>query len=221
MAIKEPDFMNKPSPKVAGVILAAGSSSRMGKTKQLLPFGKTTLLGQVIQTALDSKLHDIIVVLGHDADKVSQTIDLTSLKTTLNVDHRKGQSTSLIKGLEMVSSQCDAAMFLLGDQPLITPAIINTLVDTFETARASIVIPYFNGRRGNPVIIARSLFHRLKSLSADTGARVLFDEFKESVVKVPVQDKAVLIDVDTREDYKNLNRYQGIRPHTGFRSDTT
>jgi len=196
--------MSIPSKKIAGIILAAGSSSRMGKTKQLLPFGKTTLLGQVIQTAGESALHEIIVVLGHCADEIERTIDFSGTKIIRNTAYPKGQSTSLIKGLETVSPVCDAALFLLGDQPLVTAAIINRLIDAFETSSAPIVIPYCNGKRGNPVIIARPLFHRLTSLSADTGARALFDEFKESILNVSIPNDAILIDVDTIDDYEKL-----------------
>ncbi|MCD4720195.1 MAG: nucleotidyltransferase family protein [Desulfobacula sp.] len=196
--------MSSSTQKIAGVILAAGSASRMGKTKQLLPFGKNTLLGQVVQNAGESTLHEIIVVLGHCADEIEKVIDFSGAKVVRNTAYSKGQSTSLIKGLENVSSICDAAIFLLGDQPLVTAAIINRLIDAFETSNTPIVIPYCNGKRGNPVIIATSLFYRLKSLSGDTGPRVLFDEFKDSILKVSVPDEAILIDVDTKDDYEKL-----------------
>ncbi|MBU8850180.1 MAG: nucleotidyltransferase family protein [Desulfobacterales bacterium] len=192
--------------KISGIILAAGSASRMGRTKQLLPLGDKTLLGRVIQNAGESALHEIIIVLGHCAEKIEQTIDLSGTKVVRNTAYSKGQSTSLIKGLEHVSSVCDAAIFLLGDQPLVTPAIINRLIDAFETSSAPIVIPYCKGKRGNPVIIARPLFDRLKSLSADTGPRVLFDEFKKSILKVSIPDEAILFDVDTMDDYKKLKK---------------
>ncbi len=198
--------MNVSSKKISGIILAAGSASRMGKTKQLLPLGKNTLLGQVIQNAGKSALHEIIVVLGHCAEKIEQAIDLSGTKVVRNAAYSKGQSTSLIKGLENVSPICDAAIFLLGDQPLVTAAIINRLIHAFETSTAPIIIPYCNGKRGNPVIIARPLFHRLKSLSADTGARALFDEFKKSILKVSIPDKAILVDVDTIDDYEKLKK---------------
>jgi len=196
--------MSISSKKIAGVILAAGSGSRMGKTKQLLPFGKNTILGQVIQNAGESKLNEIIVVLGHCAGKIEKAIDLSGTKVARNNAYQKGQSTSLIKGLENISSVCDAAMFLLGDQPLVSAAIINRLINAFQTSKAQIIIPYYMGIRGNPVIIGSSLFNRLKLLSGDTGPRALFNEFEKSILKIPVSDKAILVDVDTRDDYKKL-----------------
>jgi len=196
--------MKTPDKKVSGVILAAGSATRMGKTKQLLPFGKTTLLGQVIQNAKESQLHEIIVVLGHDAKIICKTLDLSGTLVIQNTDYLKGQSSSLIKGLEKVSPSCDAAMFLLGDQPLIKAHLINRLIKAFKTISPPIVIPYCEGKRGNPVIIARPLFQRLASLSQDTGARVIFDEHKSTLLKLEVQDTAILMDVDTMEEYKTL-----------------
>lgn len=199
------DSMAGSGKNVTGIILAAGTASRMGKTKQLLPFKGKTLLGRVIQNAGESVLNDIIVVLGHDADEIMRTIDFSGTTIVLNPSYAAGQSTSLIKGLETVSLDCDAAMFLLGDQPLITAPVINRLIHAFNTANAPIVVPYCRGIRGNPVIIARPLFHRLTSLTADIGARVLFDEFHASILRVAVSDEAVLIDVDTMEDYDRLS----------------
>lgn len=197
--------MSLPRKKIAGVILAAGSASRMGKTKQLMPFGKTTLLGQVVEAAKGSELHEIIIVLGYKAEQIRKTLDPANTKIIMNKEYSKGQSTSLIKGLENVSSICDAAMFLLGDQPLVTADIINQLINAFKTTSALITIPYCNAKRGNPVIIARPLFYRLKSLSADIGARDLFDEFKEFILKVEIPDNAILVDIDTMDDYKKLS----------------
>ncbi len=196
--------MTLPGKKTAGIILAAGSGSRMGKTKQLLPFGKTTLLGQVVEAAKRSALHEIIIVLGYKAEKIRKTLDPANAKIIINKESSKGQSTSLIKGLENVSSACDAAMFLLGDQPLVTAGIINQLIDAFESTEALITIPYCNEKRGNPVIIARPLFYRIKSLSGDTGARDIFDAFQECILRVEIPDTAIFNDVDTMDDYKNL-----------------
>ena len=196
--------MSFPNKKISGIILAAGSASRMGKTKQLLPFEGTTLLGQVVKNARESALYEIIIVLGHNADKISQTLEHSKIKIVRNKDFLKGQSTSLIKGLENVSPDCDAAMFILGDQPLVTAPIINTLIAAFENSNARIVIPYYKDRRGNPVPLARPMFHILKSLSDDRGARALFDKFKESILKVQIPDNGILIDVDTMDDYKRL-----------------
>jgi molybdenum cofactor cytidylyltransferase len=194
--------------KVAGVILAAGSSSRMGKTKQLLPFKGKTILDHVLGNAQKSALHELILVLGHCADEIIQSLDLPAyfpdIKIVINKEYQKGQSESLKKGLEKVSGNYDGAMFILGDQPLVTDVIINKLLYAFESSDSSFVVPYCNEKRGNPVIIAKSLFHRLQSLTQDTGARVLFKEFEHEILKVSITDKAILEDMDTKEDYEKL-----------------
>jgi molybdenum cofactor cytidylyltransferase len=199
--------------KIAGVILAAGSASRMGAVKQLLPFKGKPILEHVIANAHKSALHEIILVLGCCADEIKQKLDLQEslslkpsiIKIVINNEFIKGQSNSLKKGLNNVSMDCDGAMFLLGDQPLVTDVIINKLIYAFETSDLPVLIPYCNEKRGNPVIIARPLFDRLQSLSGDTGPRVLFKEFKHKILKVPVDNKAILEDIDTKDDYKNLN----------------
>ncbi len=190
--------------KTAGIILAAGTASRMGKTKQLLPFQGTTLLGRVLENAAASNLDELIVVLGHDADNIMKTVDFSGMRVIINTEHAKGQSTSLIKGLDAVSASCFGAMFLLSDQPLITAKIINRMITVFQVSVAPILIPFCNGRRGNPVIISRSLFPQLSSLSSDTGARVMFDAYKDLIEKINFENDAVLLDVDTPLDYENL-----------------
>jgi molybdenum cofactor cytidylyltransferase len=201
------EYVDKKKPaskKISGIILAAGSSTRMGRTKQLLPFKNTTLLGQVMENARAAALHEIIVVLGHDADTISKTLDFSGITVIRNPDYLNGQSTSLVKGIEKVSRASDAAMFLLADQPLVTPGLINRLLEAFNTRPAPIVIPCYQGQRGNPVIIARRLFHQLSALSADTGARALFDRFKDHLLKVSVPDDSILVDVDTPDAYETL-----------------
>lgn len=196
--------MAAPQKKIAGIILAAGSGVRISRTKQLLPFNNRPVLSHVIENTKQSTLYETVVVLGHCADKIKKTIDFSGTKTVINHNYLKGQSTSLMKGLENISPICDAAMFLLGDQPLVSKSTINTIIKAFKTSSASIAIPYYNDIRGNPVIIARSLFHDLKQLSGDTGPRILFKKFHDSILNVPVNDKGILFDVDTKADYKKL-----------------
>ena len=158
----------------------------------------------MIENARQSNLYETVVVLGYCADEIKKTVDFSGTKTIINSEYLKGQSTSLVKGLENISPVCDAAMFLLGDQPLITPSTLNTIIQAFNTYKSPITIPYYHNIRGNPVIIARSLFHELKLLSGDTGPRILFKKFQKSILKVQVSDNVILIDVDTKADYKKL-----------------
>ncbi len=192
--------------RVAGIVLAAGSSSRMGTPKQLLPFRGKTILDQVILTAKLSDLDPIVVVLGHGAAAIRKKVDLTDICVVENSDHAAGQSSSLKKGVAAVGHQCDGAMFLLGDQPLVAHETINTLIRAFRAALPPIVIPFCNGKRGNPVIIHHQLFSLVDTLTGDTGARALFDRYRESILVVNTDDTGILFDVDTVVDFRKLQR---------------
>lgn len=191
--------------RTSGIILAAGQARRIGTTKQLLPFRESTLLGQVVNNARNSRLDEIIVVLGHDAARIQSHIDLKGINVVINNDYQQGQSTSLLTGLSRISDQADAAMILLGDQPLVDHGIINNLLETYDNSQKSIVIPMFDGRRGNPVIINRDLFGELTAtLYGDTGARVVFSRHRENTHFVELDSRCIHVDVDTMEDYHSL-----------------
>lgn len=190
--------------KISGIILAAGAGIRMGETKQLLPFNGTPILEHVIRNALRSHLDEIIVVIGHDADRVKKSVNFSGTKKIVNTAYLNGHSSSLIKGLENISKDSSAALFLLGDQPLISFSLINKIMDAFMPSGKNIGIPFFNKKRGNPVIIRSPLFDQLKSLSGDSGPRVLFRQFQNDILDIQVNDGSILIDIDTRKNYEKL-----------------
>jgi molybdenum cofactor cytidylyltransferase len=192
-------------PRVAGIVLAAGDSSRMGRTKQLLPFHGKTILEFVVDTALASSLHQVIVVLGHEAGALQSLLSGREVETVFNPDYGKGQSTSLQAGLRAITEKTDAVLFLLADQPLITSETIDLILDAYRRSPDSpIVLPVFQGRRGNPALFSRETFPRIEALSEDCGARPLFTEFAEGILTVPVADPSIHFDIDTEEDYQRL-----------------
>lgn len=190
--------------RVAGIVLAAGEGSRMGRTKQLLPFRGTTMLECVVDSALASSLHRVVVVLGHQADLLMPLLENRGVTVVVNPDYRLGQSSSLKAGLHALSEETDAVLFLLGDQPLITPALIDSILTAYEASPSPIAIPVCAGKRGNPVLFSRETFPRLEALSADCGARPLFEEYAERILKVSVADPAINMDIDTEEDYRRI-----------------
>ncbi len=194
---------------VAGIILAAGCGSRMGTTKQLLPFENTTILGRVIAIAKASMLDHIVLVLGFAAGRIRQSLDLTcpdmtGIHVIENPHWNKGQSFSVAAGLKALPEDTGGALFLLGDQPLVMVRTINHLVSAFQTTDHWILVPRFQGKRGNPVLVAKPLFSHLACPAGDAGARVLFREFAHRMQGIAVSDAGILKDVDTPEDYTKL-----------------
>jgi molybdenum cofactor cytidylyltransferase len=190
---------------VAGVILAAGMSTRMGTAKQLLLFqGKPLLAHVLINARAAASLDPLIVVLGHQAQEIRRKIDFDADHVVIAKEYHLGQSASLKAGLCAVPESCDGVLFLLGDQPLVSAEIIDQIVKEFGRSGSDIIIPMYSGKRGNPVLIARGLFPQLFSIYGDIGARSLFQTYPERVMKIEVATEDFCFDVDTLEDYRSL-----------------
>jgi molybdenum cofactor cytidylyltransferase len=196
------------APRVAGIILAAGSSSRMGRPKQLLPLRGQTIIECVVDSALASPLDKVVVVLGHRAEKLIPLLREREVTVVINAEYQSGQSSSLQAGLRVVGDDFDAALFLLADQPLITPSIISSILTAYANNPSPIVLPLFDGKRGNPVLFDRQTFDFIDSLSGDTGGRVLFQKYAGQILEVPVQDIAIHFDIDTEKDYSALRKME-------------
>jgi molybdenum cofactor cytidylyltransferase len=193
-----------PQPKVSGIVLAAGSSSRMGKPKQLLPFRGGTVIERVVDNALLSILDQVIIVLGHEALQIEPLLAQKGITTIVNHTYQEGQSSSLKAGLQALSPETEGALFILGDQPLVTHTTMDLIISAFAETHAPIVIPTFEGQRGNPVLFSRETFSRLESLSGDCGARPLFQEYAGKIHSLEVHTPAILMDLDTEDDYRRL-----------------
>jgi len=187
-----------------GVILAGGSSSRLGRPKQLLPLGDRPVLAHTLAGALAADLDGVIVVLGHEAATVQERVDFAGAQVVVNDAYREGQSTSLRAGLAALPADTDAALFILGDQPLIGAAVHAALVAARRATGAPIVIPTYAGVRGNPVLIARELFPELAEVTGDQGARGVIRAHRDAVHEVPIPGPPPTDDLDTEEDYAHL-----------------
>jgi molybdenum cofactor cytidylyltransferase len=203
--------------KVAAIVLAAGASTRYGQPKQLLPVGGKTMLQHVVDVVLASPVDQTIVVLGHRADEIEANVRqglLTAADTpadiVTNEEWEAGLSTSVQAGLRAVRPDVQAALFVLADQPAITPEIIAALLGRYRETGASIVVPTYQGQRGNPALFDCSLFAELMKGRDDQGGRQLIDVYGDRIERVEVGSEAVLVDVDTEEDY-NRFKMQGER----------
>ncbi|TWJ13190.1 molybdenum cofactor cytidylyltransferase [Geobacter argillaceus] len=194
----------KSAARVAGIVLAAGKATRMGRTKQLLPFRGKSVLEWVVDHALASGLHRVVVVLGHDAELLEPLLRERDVTVVVNPQYGEGQSSSLKAGLGALTNETEAALFLLGDQPLVTPEIIDRILSAYAASPSPIVMPVCEGRRGNPVLFARETFPAMRNLSGDCGARGIFEQYAGRILAVPVESQAILADIDTEEDYQRL-----------------
>ena len=194
---------------ISAVILGGGRSTRFGAKKQLLKFKGATLLETVVGRFLESKVDEVIVVLGYAAKEIRRNSDLGRARVVINADYALGLSTSLRAGINAVDPASKAAVVALGDQPLISVRTIDQLVDRYLETGGPIVAPFFQRRRGNPVLFDKSFFSELKNIHGDTGAKASLERHADKVVKVQVDDLGVLFDIDTQDDYGRLLKTLG------------
>jgi len=188
---------------VSSILLAAGKSRRMGRPKQLMPWGQSTILEQTIDNLLGSAVNEVIVVVGHKAEEVRKTIGTKPVKMAVNPDYEQGMSTSIVAGLSLVDSQAQAVMLVLGDQPLIDIQTINRLIDEFYDCDKGIAIPTYHGKRGHPVIFAMKYKEELLGLKSDIGGRQIIKDHPEDVLEVAVHCESIITDIDTIIDYQS------------------
>jgi molybdenum cofactor cytidylyltransferase len=185
--------------QVAAVVLAAGRSTRMGAVnKMIAEIGGKPLVRIAAEQALASKASPVIVVTGHERDKVEAALKGLDVRFANNPDYAEGLGTSLRTGIAAVPPEADGAVILLGDMPQIDAKLIDRLVAAFDPEKgALVVVPTIEGRRGNPVIWARRFFPELMAVTGDVGARHIIANVAEAVAEVPVSDPAITVDVDT------------------------
>lgn len=190
--------------RIAGVILAAGSSERLGCPKQLLSWEGKPFVRQVAMNALEADLSPVIVVTGAHHQEVEEVLSDLPVEIVYNPDWEKGMSTTMKAGLRMLPEGCDGVMLLLSDQPQASLHLIRGLVEFRIRHHAPITAPQVGGQRGNPVLFGRETFDALMKITGDVGGRPLFKAY--DVDWLPWIDARILMDVDTEEDLEALKR---------------
>ncbi len=188
----------------AGIILAAGASTRMGHAAQkpLLPWRGEPFIRHVARTALGAGLSPVVIVTGAHTAEIRAAVADLPVTLIHNSDWEAGQSTSVRCGLQVLPDVIGSAIFLLADQPQIPIALVRKLIEQHARSLSPIVAPLIDDRRGNPVLFDRTTFADLQALTGDVGGRAVFAKYP--IVYVPWPDTNLLLDVDTPEDYQRL-----------------
>ncbi len=192
-------------PFVAAVILAAGASTRMGRPKLALPVRGTPMIRRAVETALASRCREVIVVLGTYADVYRPLLDGLAVRIVHNPDPAEGMGSSIRLGVEAVSPDARGVVILLADQPLVTPEVIDRLIETAVTDQKRIVASTYHNTVGPPAYFGRALFLDLLTLEGDRGARTVIEAYPKEGVALPLPE-GIAADIDTAEDLSSFER---------------
>jgi molybdenum cofactor cytidylyltransferase len=193
--------MSTPDSFVAGLVLAAGGSSRLGQPKQMLPYGDTTLLGHVLGCARACGFDQLVVALGGGSDEVRAHVDLSDATVVENRAYAEGCSSSIAAALGSLDPRADVLVLMLGDQPGVGPTVVRTLLA--RRGDAPLAVCRYEDGRGHPFAFGRELFPELSDLHGDKAVWKLLDRRGADVVEVRAPGR-VPADVDTWEDYEAL-----------------
>jgi molybdenum cofactor cytidylyltransferase len=189
------------------VILAAGKSTRMKENKLLLKLDGETLIERVVKTAKGSSADEVIVVLGHEAEKVREQLVKLDCKLVVNENYMRGQSESVKVGLAAVASSAEAVMILPADVALINAESINSVIDEHRKSKSHIVIASHKHQSGHPILLDRALFQEVSQIDESAlGLKAVINRHRSEVKYVEVGTQNVLIDIDTREEFDKYFR---------------
>jgi molybdenum cofactor cytidylyltransferase len=194
-------------PFITAIVLGAGGSTRLGRPKQLLPYGEGTLLDHTVNTARACGFDQIVVPIGGASEEVRERVDLSGADVVVNYAFGEGCSSSIAAALDTVDDRCEVLVLLLGDQPGVTPQTVEALLA--QRASAPLAVCRYEDGRGHPFAFDRSVFGDLANLHGDKGVWRLLDQRADDVAEVPIAGK-VPLDVDTPEDYEAVLAEAGL-----------
>ncbi len=208
MPVYDPRQRSEPdgdgSGPIAAIVLAAGRSSRMGRHKLLLPLGDRPVIAHVVAAACASGADPVLIVLGHEAERVRAALAPSRIRTVENHAYMEGMASSLRAGIAAVPAECAGALVVLGDQPLITAALLDRLIDGARRDPGAIVAAAYAGQRGSPVYFPRMDFAALAVVEGDEGGRSVLAQHPDRVRLVACDDIGSALDVDRPEDYERI-----------------
>ena len=190
---------------IAGLILAAGESRRMGRDKALLTYHGRSFLETIISNLGAAGIEKVTVVLGHHAEAIQRAVDLGSVRVVINREYLRGQTSSLQLGLAAAATDSpEAVIMCLVDHPAISPGVIAELRKRFESTRPPVLIPTYKGERGHPVVISQRLFPELLALLPVDPTNTVIRKYRNETQFVEVADRGILLDVDDPATYERL-----------------
>lgn len=190
--------------KIAGIVLAAGESNRMGYPKMILPWAKTTVIEQIIIILQKANLNDILVVTGGWKDEVESALGGYQVRTIFNPKFKEGGMISSVQvGIKGLNPEFDAAMITLGDQPYIKLEVVTSILNTYLDTRSLLVVPSYEMRRGHPWLVDKILWREILELGKNYTLRDFLNRNQDLINYVPVNTSTILLDIDTPEDYRN------------------
>lgn len=201
---------------ISAIVLAAGESKRMGRTKQLLDWEGRTILQRVLENLSRSRVDEVILVLGHEADRILQSLDTRKVKVVINKNYKEGMITSIQQGLINLDDKVEAFFIVLADQPAVGPEIFDRLISELRrvTPQKSIVLPAFRSLRGHPALFSAKYRKEALRIEGDVGFRQVLQEHPEEILTVEMDTDSILQDIDTPDDYQKQlkTKFPGREP---------
>lgn len=197
---------------ISAILLGAGESKRMKVNKLSLPWGRETIFEHCFSVLLRSKAQEVIVILNPQNARMKRQIEKIStsttkkVKITFNPHYKRGMSTSIHRGLQVMDPRNEGILISLGDQPFLKTSTINALLRAFNQKRGEIVVPSFRGVKGHPVVFHRKYEKELLKLRGDTGGKSILLQYSKQIKTIPVRSEGVVKDIDTREAYQEALR---------------
>jgi molybdenum cofactor cytidylyltransferase len=200
---------------IPAVVLAAGKSTRMGRPKATLPLdGSETFLTRIVRTLYEAEVEDVVVVLGHEADAIVDSLMRSGLspRLVINRQYETGQFSSVVAGLRAIDHPGVNAMLLtLVDAPFVSAATVRAVLERYRVTRAPIVRPVQGALHGHPVLIDRSLFDALRAADPEAGAKPIVRAHASASGDLVIGDEGAFLDIDTPDDYARATARFGVR----------
>lgn len=191
---------------ISAILLAAGQSRRMGQPKMLLPWGKLTVIEQVIETFLRAGIEDIQVVTGGTRELIEKVIEPYPVQKIYNSNYAAGEMLSSLQlGLRALSDRVEATLIGLGDQPQVQEGTVRLVCEAYRTSQSKLVVPSFQMRRGHPWLVARPLWNEILALSPPESPRDFLNRHAADIHYVEAGTSSILADLDTPQDYQEAH----------------